>query len=186
MEFEDAFAAVRNGKADLAMIPIENSVAGRVADVHHLLPEGGLHIIGEHFQPIVLHLLALKGAKLKDIKRAESHVHAVAQCRKWLLKHHIKPVVGPDTAGSAAEIAARGDKTVAAIASELAGKIYGLTSLASDIATYKDNTTRFFILAKKPKMLRRAASLALPPWFSAFAAFPQRFIKRLGGLPRTA
>lgn len=152
LEFEDAFAAVRDGKAELAMIPIENSVAGRVADVHHLLPEGGLHIIGEHYQPIVHHLLVVPGAKLSDIKRVESHVQALAQCRKWLRQKHIKPVVHVDTAGAAADVADRDDRSVAAIASELAGKIYGLKSLTHSISDHKENITRFIILSKKPKM----------------------------------
>jgi len=152
--FEDAFAAVRDGKADLAMIAVENSIAGRVADVHHLLPNGGLHIIGEHYQPIQHHLLAIKGAKLSDITRVESHVQALAQCRTWLRDHNIQPIIHADTAGAAEEISKRGDKTVAAIASHLAGKIYGLESLATNIADKvgKDgtqNTTRFLILAQE-------------------------------------
>src|SRR5271154_4939979 len=117
MAFEDVFASVSGGKAELAMNQIENSVAGRVADVHHLLPGGNLAIIGEHYQPIVHHLLALPGAKLADIKRAESHVQALAQCRTWLRKKHIRPLVKGDTAGAAADVAKRGDKSVAAIAS---------------------------------------------------------------------
>ncbi|HEU0117637.1 MAG TPA: prephenate dehydratase, partial [Alphaproteobacteria bacterium] len=179
IEFEEAFAAVRDGKADLAMIPIENSVAGRVADVHYLLPEGGLHIIGEHFQPIVHHLLAVKGAKLKDIKRVESHVQALAQCRKWLLKHKMKPVVHADTAGAAADIAKKKDKSVAAIATELAGKIYGLTSLASGMANYKDNTTRFVILAKQPKIPPRGTKSVTTLIFRV-RSIPAALYKALG------
>jgi prephenate dehydratase len=151
LAFEDAFAAVREGRADVAMIPIENSVAGRVADVHHLLPEGGLHIIGEHYQPVVHHLLALPGAKLTDIREAHSHVQALAQCRGFLREKGITPIVTTDTAGAAAEIAKRGDKTIAAIASELAGQMYGLQSLAADIANMKNNTTRFLILSRDAK-----------------------------------
>ena len=152
--FEDAFVAVREGKADLAMIAVENSIAGRVADVHHLLPEGGLHIIGEHYQPIQHHLLAVKGAKLQDITRVESHVQALAQCRTWLRQHNIQPIIHADTAGAAEEISKRNDKTVAAIASDLAGKIYGLESLATNIADKvgeagTQNTTRFLILARE-------------------------------------
>lgn len=152
LSFEDAFAAVREGRAQLAMIPIENSLAGRVADVHHLLPDGGLSIIGEHYQPIVHHLLAVPGAKLGDIKEAHSHSQALAQCRKWLREQGIKPVVHLDTAGAAAEIAKKGDKSVAAIASELAGKLNGLISLAHGIADLKDNVTRFLILAKDARL----------------------------------
>ena len=155
--FEDAFAAVRDGTAELAMIPIENSIAGRVADVHYLLPEGGLHIIGEHFQPVVHHLLALPGAKLADIREARSHVQGWSQCREWLRKHNIRPVTHADTAGAAEDISKQSDKSVAAIASELAGKTYGLQSLAADIADLRNNTTRFVILSKeaqrpKPEM----------------------------------
>jgi prephenate dehydratase len=146
--FEDAFAAVRDGSANLAMIPLENSVAGRVADVHHLLPHGGLHIVGEHYQPIQHHLLAVKGTKLSDIKRVESHVQALAQCRKWLRAHDMQPVIHADTAGAAEEVSKRGDKSVAAIASDLAGQIYGLESLATDIADGPKNTTRFLILSR--------------------------------------
>ncbi|MDE1901617.1 MAG: prephenate dehydratase [Alphaproteobacteria bacterium] len=153
--FDDAFAAVRDGHADLAMIAVENSVAGRVADVHHLLPQGGLAIIGEHYQPIHHRLLGVKGATLADITRVESHVQALAQCRNWLRTHNIEPVIHADTAGAAADIARRGDKKTAAIASQLAGEIYGLDVLAENIADTggdkgPQNTTRFLILSKTP------------------------------------
>ncbi len=148
--FDDAFAAVREGKAELGMIAIENSVAGRVADVHHLMPNSGLHIVGEHFQRVNHHLLAVKGATLKTIKTVQSHVHALDQCRKWTRKLGLKRIVGADTAGSAAEIAASGDKTRAAIASSLAGEIYGLVSLKRDIEDETHNTTRFVVVAKRP------------------------------------
>src|ERR1051325_10215894 len=124
--FEDAFAALSAGDADLGMIPVENSVAGRVADIHHLLPDSGLHIVAEHFMPVRHQLLAPKGATLADIKTVESHVHALGQCRKVIRKLGIKPLVAADTAGSAREVAQSGDKTRAAIASRLAAEIYGL------------------------------------------------------------
>jgi prephenate dehydratase len=146
--FEDVFAAVHEGRADAAMLPVENSIAGRVADNHHLLPKGGLHIVAEHYQPVVHHLLARPGAKLENIKEAHSHVQALSQCREWLRSRNIKPVIRPDTAGAAAEVSKAGDKSIAAVASELAGKIYGLQSLAADIADLKNNTTRFLILTK--------------------------------------
>ncbi len=149
--FDDAFEAVRDGQADLAMIPVENSVAGRVSDVHHLLPKGDLHIVGEHFQPIEHHLLALPGTKLDEIEIVESHVQALAQCQKWLKEKGIKPVIHADTAGAAEEVKRRGDKRIAAIASDLAGKIYGLESLASGIADGPKNTTRFLILSRDAK-----------------------------------
>jgi prephenate dehydratase len=149
-QFEDAFGAVREGRARLAMIPIENSVAGRVADIHHLMPDSGLHIIGEHFEPVNHHLLAVPGASLGQIRTVRSHVHALSQCRKLIRQLGIEPVVAVDTAGAAAEIAAQGDPTVAAIASELAGKIYGLVSLRKNIEDAEHNTTRFMIMSREP------------------------------------
>src|SRR5579862_9121154 len=131
--FEDAFAAVREGEAALAMLPIENSVAGRVADIHHLMPDSGLFIIGEHFEPVHHHLLALPGETLDSIKIVRSHVHALGQTRNFQREHGLTPVVAVDTAGAAAELAERRERGVAAIASELAGRIYGLVSLAQNI-----------------------------------------------------
>jgi prephenate dehydratase len=179
MAFEDVFAAVREGKTDLAMIPVENSVAGRVADVHHLLPEAGLHIIGEHYQPIVHHLLALPGTKLTDLKRVESHVQALAQCRQWLRKKKIRTVIHADTAGSAADVAKRKDKSVAAIASELAGKIYGLKSLAKDIADGPKNTTRFIVLSKKDQ--RAKPGNCITTIMFSVKSVPAALYKALGG-----
>src|SRR3954469_13299040 len=118
--FEDAFAAVREGRAELGMIPIENLVAGRVAAIHHLMPDSGLYIIGEHFEPVHHHLLALPGATLDEIRTVRSHVHALGQCRDFIRAHGLTPIVRADTAGSAAEVKSLGDKRIAAIASELA------------------------------------------------------------------
>src|SRR5437764_3367403 len=150
-QFEDAFAAVREDRAALAMIPIENSVAGRVADIHHLMRDSGLHIIGKDFERVNHHLLALPGATLATIRTVRSHVHALSQCRKLIRKLGLDPVVAADTAGAAAEIAERGDPTVAAIASELAGQIYGLVSLKENIEDAEHNTTRFLIMSREPK-----------------------------------
>ena len=146
--FEDAFQAVAEGRAALAMIPIENSVAGRVADVHHLMPASGLHIIAEHFQRIHHQLLGPKGATLKGVKTVRSHVHALSQCRKLVRALGAKAVVHADTAGAAAEVAALGDPSVAAIASSLAAKHYGLDILKSNIEDAEHNTTRFLVLAR--------------------------------------
>lgn len=181
LSFEDAFAAVSEGNADLAMIAIENSVAGRVADVHHLLPEAGLHIIGEHYQPIAHHLLAMPTATLSDIKTVRSHVQALAQCRKWLRDKNIKPVVHADTAGAAAEIAQLGDKSVAAIASELAGQIYGLKSLAADIADHKENVTRFLIMAKNPQIPPVGSVPCVTTLIFTVRSIPAALYKALGG-----
>ena len=146
--FEEVFAAVEDGTAALAMIPIENSVAGRVADIHQLMPHAKLHIVAEHFQRVNHHLLAPQGATLEGLTRVHSHVHALSQCRRFLHEHGLTPVVHADTAGAAKELAARGDLTEAAIASELAAEIYGLRSLAANIEDADHNTTRFVVLSK--------------------------------------
>ena len=145
--FEDAFAAVREGRARLGMIPIDNSVAGRVADIHHLLPESGLNIIGEHFLRVDHHLLGLPGATIAGLTHVHSHVHALGQCRKIIRELGVKAVVRADTAGAAAEIAERGDPAQAAIASQLAGETYGLVSLRAGIEDAVHNTTRFLIMS---------------------------------------
>ena len=145
--FSDAFTAVRDGQAALAMIPIENSVAGRVADIHHLLPQSNLHIIGEHFQRVNLHLFGVKGARIEDLTHVHSHIHALNQCRNLIGELAIEPVVHADTAGAAADVAARDDKTQGAVASELAGELDGLISLKSGIEDAEHNTTRFLIMA---------------------------------------
>ena len=147
--FEDAFAAAHDGKARLAMIPIENSVAGRVADIHHLLPDSGLHIIGEHFHRVHHHLLAVPGTKIGELTHVHSHVHALNQCRDLIRDLGVTPVVHVDTAGAAKDIAAQGDKSQAAIASSLAGEIYGLESLKQNIEDAEHNTTRFVVMTRE-------------------------------------
>ncbi len=179
-QFEDAIDAVRSGRAALTMLPVENSVAGRVADIHHLLPDSGLHIIGEHYQRVNHHLLAVKGARLKDLKIVRSHVHALSQCRKLIRALGLKAEIAADTAGSAAEVAARGDKHVAAIASELAGEVYGLVSLKKNIEDAGHNTTRFLIMAKDEK---RAPNKGLVVTTFVFRVrnVPAALYKALGG-----
>jgi prephenate dehydratase len=179
--FEEAFAAVRDGRAMLAMIPIDNSVAGRVADIHHLLPESGLHIVGEHFQKVVHHLLAPKGATIEGLKTVHSHVHALPQCRKLIGELGLKPIVHGDTAGAAADVAARNDKTVAAIASELAGQIYGLVSLRADVADHKDNTTRFVIMRREPLDPDPAKGPVITSFVFRVRSVPAALYKALGG-----
>jgi prephenate dehydratase len=179
--FEDAFAAVRDGTAELGMIPIENSVAGRVADVHHLMPHSGLHIIGEHFQRVNHHLLAVKGATLKTVKTVQSHVQALDQCRRTTRALGLKRVVGSDTAGSAAEIAAAGDITRAAIASSLAGEIYGLKSLKRDIEDETHNTTRFVIVARKPVDPDPRKGPTITSFLFRVRSVPAALYKALGG-----
>ena len=148
--FEDAVAAVRSGTARYAMIPIENTLAGRVADVHHLLPEADLFIIGEHFLRIRFQLMAPKGSKLEDIKDVHSHVHALGQCRNIVKQLGAKAHVAGDTAGAAREVAEWADGTKAALAPQLAADIYGLDVLARDVEDAGHNTTRFVILSSEP------------------------------------
>ncbi|CCG41662.1 Chorismate mutase/prephenate dehydratase [Magnetospirillum molischianum DSM 120] len=149
--FEDAFAAVREGRARYAMIPIENSLAGRVADVHHLIPYAGLHIIAEHYERISHHLLGVPGATIADVRTVKSHVHALGQCRNLVRELGLTAIVGADTAGAAAEVAARKDPSFAAIASELAAEIHGLVSLRAHIEDAEHNTTRFVVLAREAR-----------------------------------
>ena len=179
--FEDALAAIQNGKADLGMIPIENSVAGRVADIHHLLPQSGLFIVGEWFLPIRHQLMAPRGAKLTDIKTVESHVHALGQCRRIIRKLGIKPIVAADTAGSARTVAQRGDKSCAAIASKLAADIYGLDILAEDVEDETHNTTRFVVLAREANWAAQASGPLVPTFVFRVRNLPAALYKALGG-----
>ena len=179
-QFEDAFAAAREGRARLAMIPIENSVAGRVADIHHLMPDSGLHIIGEHFERVNHHLLGLSGATLSTLRTVRSHVHALSQCRNLIRELGLQPVVAADTAGAAAEIAARADPTVAAIASELAGQIYGLISLKENIEDAEHNTTRFLIMSREPERPPRGTPTVTTFLFRV-RNVPAALYKALGG-----
>ncbi len=148
--FEGAIDMVRAGDADLAMIPVENSTYGRVADVHQLLPESGLHIVGEHFVRVHINLLGAPGTKLDQIRSAMSHTVLLGQCRGFLKAHGIARVTGFDTAGAAKHVREAGDPTMAALASPLAGEIYGLDVLADGIEDNHDNTTRFLLMAPEP------------------------------------
>jgi len=147
--FEDAFAAVREGRAACALIPIENSTAGRVADIHQLLPEGGLYITAEHFLRVRHQLLAPKGATIQSVRRVYSHVQALSQCRRITRDLGIEPVVSSDTAGSAKEVAERNSPEEAAIASSIAGELYGLQVLRADVEDNHTNTTRFIKLERQ-------------------------------------
>jgi prephenate dehydratase len=147
--FEDCFAAVESAQAELAMIPLENSIAGRVADIHDLLPHASLSIIAEYFLPIRFHLMALPGASLEALKTAESHVMGLNQCRKTLRRLKLKPIPTADTAGAARAISESNDRTRAALASSLASQIYSLKILQEDCQDNAHNTTRFIILSAK-------------------------------------
>ncbi|MGP0090431.1 MAG: prephenate dehydratase [Xanthobacteraceae bacterium] len=179
--FEDAFAAIASGHADLGMIPIENSLAGRVTDIHHLMPTAGLHIIGEWFLPIRNQLMAPKGATLADIKTVESHVMALGQCRNFIRKLGVKPIVAADTAGSAREVAERSDKTRAAIASRLAAEIYGLEILAEDIEDEAHSTTRFIVLSREAKRPAPGNGPIITTFLFQVRNVPAALYKALGG-----
>jgi prephenate dehydratase len=179
--FEDAFAAIQDGAADLGMIPIENSIAGRVADIHNLLPASGLHIVGETFLPIHFQLLGVKGAKASELRSVHSHVHALGQCRKIIRKLGLRPVVAGDTAGSAREIAEWGDPTKASLATKLAGEIYGLDNLGVDVEDEAHNTTRFVILSKAPRWATAAAAPLVTTFIFRVRNVPAALYKALGG-----
>ena len=147
--FEDALAAVDEGDVKYAAIPIENSVAGRVADIHYLIPHSNLHIIGEHFLRINHHLLALPGATLDDIKVVRSHEQALGQVRRTMDALGIKREVFADTAAAAKHVSELGDPSVGAVASSLAGEIYGLNTLKRDIEDASHNTTRFVVFSRE-------------------------------------
>lgn len=179
--FEDAFAAIIDGTAELGMIPIENSIAGRVADIHHFLPKSGLHIIGEYFLPIHFQLLAVPGTKIEEIKSVHSHVHALGQCRKIIRQLGIKPVIAGDTAGSAREVSEWKDKTRASLATSLAGKIYGLETLAENVEDEENNTTRFIILSKKPQWASSNNGPTVTTFLFRVRNVPAALYKALGG-----
>ena len=179
--FEEAFAGVREGRAALAMIPIDNSVAGRVADIHHLLPDSGLHIVGEHFQQVVHHLLAPQGATIAGLKSVHSHVHALPQCRRIIAELGLKAIVHADTAGAAADVAARNNLSESAIASELAGQIYGLVSLRADVADLKNNTTRFVVMRREPLDPNPAGGPIITSFVFRVRSVPAALYKALGG-----
>lgn len=179
--FEDAFAAIIDGTAGLGMIPIENSLAGRVADIHHFLPQSGLHIIGEYFLPIHFQLLGVKGAKIEDLKSVHSHIHALGQCRKIIRKLGVKPVIAGDTAGSAREVADWNDKSRASLATALAGEIYGLETLAENVEDSEDNTTRFIVLSKEPKWAAPNNGPTVTTFLFRVRNVPAALYKALGG-----
>ena len=179
--FEDALAAVKTGKAKLAMIPIENSVAGRVADIHHLLPHSGLYIVGEHFERVRHQLLALPHAKLSGLKTVHSHIMALGQCRKAIAALKLRPVIEADTAGAARHVRAAGDPSQAAIATKLAAEIYGLRIVKKDIEDAAHNTTRFVVLATKPVKTKATDGPVVTTFVFRVRNVPAALYKALGG-----
>jgi prephenate dehydratase len=179
--FEDALNVVATGDVDLGMIPIENSLAGRVADIHHLMPTAGLHIVGEWFLPIRNQLLAPRGATLAGIKSVESHIMALGQCRNYIRNLGVKTIVAADTAGAAREVAERGDKAQAAIASRLAAEIYGLDILAEDIEDEAHSTTRFVVLSRAIGRAQRDNGPVITTFVFQVRNIPAALYKALGG-----
>jgi prephenate dehydratase len=181
--FEDAFNAVETGKADLAMIPIENTIAGRVADIHHLLPESRLHIVGEYFLPIHFQLMALPGTRLEDIKAVYSHIHALGQCRKLIRRHRWKAVVAGDTAGAARIVSEEGDPSHAALAPRLAATLYGLDIIAEDVDDTENNVTRFVVLSKTKDWAARGSvsELMMTTFVFRVHNIPAALYKAMGG-----
>jgi prephenate dehydratase len=179
--FEDALAGVRQGQGRYALIPIENSVAGRVADVHHLLPNSELFIVGEHFERIYHQLLVLPGTKLGDLKTVHSHTHALGQCRRIIRELALRPVTEVDTAGAARMLAEEGDRTMAVIASKLAAEIYGLEVLRGDIEDAEHNTTRFVVLASKPDHAKAKDGPVITTFVFRVRNVPAALYKALGG-----
>jgi len=179
--FSDMISAVQTGAADLAMVPVENSTAGRVADIHHLLPESGLYIVGEHYQPVEHKLLGIKGTTPEQITEVHSHEQGLAQCRKSLEKLGIRPVIHADTAGAAKDIALLGDPNTGAVASALAAEIYGLNILDADILDSNTNTTRFLIMAPKPKVPTDISLPAITTLIFEVRSVPAVLYKALGG-----
>jgi prephenate dehydratase len=179
--FEDVFATVSAGDADLAVIPIDNSIAGRVSDIHHFLPTTDLHIIGEHFLRIQFALMAVPGASLDTIRTVHSHVHALGQCRKVIRAHGLTTVISGDTAGAAREIAEAADPSQAAIAPPLAAEIYGLELLAEDVEDEDHNTTRFVVLSREPVVPPAGSGPTVTTFVFNVRNLPAALYKALGG-----
>lgn len=179
--FAEAFKAVEIGDASLGMIPIENSLGGRVADIHHLLPESTLHIIGEHFQPVQYSLLAVRGAKLENIKKIMSHPQALAQCKDQIKTLGAEPIAHADTAGAAEDVAKLGDPTIAALSPSRAGEIYGLDALRERVEDRLGNTTRFVIMSRRPEQPDRESGKCMMSLVFQVRSVPAALYKALGG-----
>ena len=179
--FEDAIEACRSGDCDLAMLPVENSTYGRVADIHSLLPQSGLHIIDEAFVRVHINLLGVPGTAIADVKRAMSHTVLLGQCRKFLAQHGIERVTGADTAGSAKLVAERGEPALAALAGELASEIYGLDVLARHIEDEGNNTTRFLVMSRDADRSRRGDHGMITTFVFQTRNIPAALYKALGG-----
>lgn len=179
--FEDVFAAMADGHADLAMIPVENSIAGRVADIHHLLPASDLNIIGEFFMPIHFQLMVVPGASLEGIRTIRSHSHALGQCRRLIREHGWRAIVADDTAGAAREVAEAKDPAVAALAPQLAAELYGLNILASNVEDEHNNTTRFLTLSRETNVPVSGTTAVITSFVFRVRNVPAALYKAMGG-----
>ena len=179
--FEDMLNRVQDGQATLAMVPVENSTAGRVADIHHLLPESGLFIIGEHFQRVNHHLLAPRGSQIDKLKTVHSHAQGLAQCRQHIRKLGLIPIMHADTAGAAKDVAKTGDPSVAAVASRLAAEIYDLDIIIDSLEDDKRNTTRFLVMAADPIVPEISDAAMITTLVFQLRSVPAALYKALGG-----
>ena len=179
--FEDMLNRVQDGQATLAMVPVENSTAGRVADIHHLLPESGLYIIGEHFQRVNHHLLAPRGSQIDRLKTVHSHAQGLAQCRQHIRKLGLIPIMHADTAGAAKDVAETGDPSVAAVASRLAAEIYDLDIIIDSLEDDKRNTTRFLVMAADPIVPEMSDAAMITTLVFQLRSVPAALYKALGG-----
>ena len=179
--FEEVIETVRRGEADLAMLPVENSTYGRVADIHRLLPASGLHIVNEAFVRVHINLLGVRGARMDEVRTALSHTVLLGQCRDFLREHAIAPQSVADTAGAAQRVAAAGDRSRAALASDLAAEIYGLDILARHIEDHAHNTTRFLLMAREPDFSRRGDGQMITSFVFRVRNIPAALYKAMGG-----
>ncbi len=179
--FEQTIAAVQSGAADLAVVPVENSLYGRITDIHHILPESGLFIVGEYFLPIRMNLLGVPGASLADIKSVQSLSVALGQCRKFIAEHKLVAINSVDTAGSARQVAELGDKSRAAIASLIAAKIHGLTVLEKNIEDAAHNTTRFLVMSRQKQQAEPNGDKVKTTFIFRVRNVPAALYKAMGG-----
>jgi prephenate dehydratase len=178
--FDQVIAAVNSGQAEYAMLPVENSTYGRVADIHRLLPESGLHIIDETFTRVRISIMANPGVTLENVKTARAHLVLLPQAQKFLDEHNIRAESAVDSAGAAAELAASGEKDIAVMASDIAADIYGLNVLARNVEDHGHNTTRFLVMSTKPNHVRRADTM-LTTFVFQVRNIPAALYKAMGG-----
>ncbi len=179
--FEDTISAVQNGEADYGVVPVENSLYGRITDIYHLLPQSGLYINGEHFLRVEMNLLGLPGTTLDEIEAVQSLSVALGQCRKFIARHRLRTINGVDTAGSAREVAQRGDRTVGAIASRFAAEVYGLDVIAANIEDAAHNTTRFLVVSRRPETPTAGSVKVKTTFVFRVRNVPAALYKAMGG-----